>query len=184
MKKDKFSWEELVTGFNEKKIESFNKNHNEIYEIDDLYRVKEETEKEKLTNKDRLKELQTLKAPIDYIDSNESANALICMDYDDFNTKKYTHLEIDKSLIFGVLTNLIPFPETNQAPRNMFSCGQTKQATSIYSSNYVNRMDKSGIVLNSGQVPLVKTRYLQYLNNEEMPYGGELNSSNYVLWWL
>ena len=50
MKKDKFSWEELVTGFNEKKIESFNKNHNEIYEMDDLYRVKEETEKEKLLN--------------------------------------------------------------------------------------------------------------------------------------
>jgi len=164
----------LVTGFNEKKVESFNKNHNEIYEMDELYQVKEETEKEKMTNKDRLKELQSLKAPIDYIDSNESANALICMYYDDFNTKKYTHLEIDKSLIFGVLTNLIPFPETNQAPRNMFSCGQTKQATSIYSSNYVNRMDKSGIVLNSGQVPLVKTRYLQYLNNEEMPYGENL----------
>ena len=28
-----------------------------------------------------------------------------------------------------------------------------------------------GVVLNYGQLPLVKSRYLQYINNEEHPYG-------------
>ena len=59
--------------------------------------------------------------------------------------KKYTHLEIDKSFILDFIQSN-SFPETNQAPRNI-SVGQTKQATSIYSTNYINRMDKSAIVL-------------------------------------
>ena len=32
-------------------------------------------------------------------------------------------------------------------------------------------MDKSAIILNYGQIPLLKTRYLQYFNKEEIPYG-------------
>ena len=53
----------------------------------------------------------------------------------------------------------------------MFSCGQSKQACSIYHTNYHVRMDKSAIILNYGQIPLLKTRYLQYFNKEEIPYG-------------
>ena len=33
------------------------------------------------------------------------------------------------------------------------------------------RIDKAGIVLNYGQIPLIKSRYLKYLHNEELPYG-------------
>ena len=43
--------------------------------MDELYKVKEQTDKEKLTNEERLTELQNLKAPIGYVDNNESANA-------------------------------------------------------------------------------------------------------------
>jgi len=167
--KGQFSWEDLVTGFNEKKNAAYYKNHNLIFEPGELYEGLHEE-----TNINKIEKMKAHKALIDYIDSNESSTALICMDYGDFDKKKYTHMEIDKSLIFGTLANQIPFPETNQAPRNMFSCGQTKQATSIYSTNYVNRMDKSAIVLNTGQIPLVKTRYMKYFNNEEMPYGENL----------
>ena len=55
--------------------------------------------------------------------------------------------------------------------RNCFSCGQSKQATSLYHTNFQMRMDKTAVLLNSGQVPLVKSEYLQYINQEEMPYG-------------
>ena len=44
--------------------------------------------------------------------------------------------------------NQIIFPENNPPTRNSFSCGQTKQAVSLYHTNYQNRMDKTGIVLN------------------------------------
>ena len=67
--------------------------------------------------------------------------------------------------------NLIAYPENSQLPRDLFSCGQSKQAVSVYHSNYQNRIDKSGLILNYGQIPLIKSRYLRYINNEEHPYG-------------
>ena len=67
--------------------------------------------------------------------------------------------------------NQIVFPENNPLPRDLFSCGQSKQAVSLYNSNYQNRIDKMGVVLNNGQIPLVKSRYLKYMFNEEHTCG-------------
>ena len=67
--------------------------------------------------------------------------------------------------------NQIVFPENNQLPRDLFSCGQSKQGVSLYNSNFQNRIDKMGVVLNYGELPLVKSRYIKYINNEEHPYG-------------
>ena len=113
------------------------------------------------------------KALLDFVDNNESETALIALKHEDYlkNPGKFTHMEIHESLILGVMCNLIPFPENNPATRNSFSCGQSKQAASLYNTNYQMRMDKSAVVLNNGQIPLVKSRYMQYINNEENVYG-------------
>jgi hypothetical protein len=73
--------------------------------------------------------------------------------------------------MLGVMGNQVIFPENNQLPRDLFACGQARQAISLYHSNFQVRVDKTGIVLNNGQVPLVKSRYLKYINNEEHPCG-------------
>jgi len=86
-------------------------------------------------------------------------------------TKFTTHLEIHPSLLLGIMGNQIVFPENNQLPRDLFSCGQSKQGVSLYHTNYQYRIDKMGVVLNNGQIPLVKSRYLKYIYNEEHPYG-------------
>ena len=80
-------------------------------------------------------------------------------------------MEIDPSFILGVMGNQIIYPEHNPVTRNSFSCGQSKQAVSVYHSNYQMRIDKMGVILNYGQTPLIKSRYLEYINNEEQPYG-------------
>ena len=80
-------------------------------------------------------------------------------------------MEIDPSFMLGVMSNLIIYPENNPVTRNSFSCGQSKQAVSVYHSNYQMRIDKMGVVLNYGQTPLIKSRYLDYINREEQPYG-------------
>ena len=67
--------------------------------------------------------------------------------------------------------NMIIYPENNPVTRNSFSCGQSKQAVSVYHSNYQMRIDKMGVILNYGQTPLIKSRYMEYVNNEEQPYG-------------
>lgn len=84
---------------------------------------------------------------------------------------RYSHVEIHPSFLLGVLGNQIVFPENNQLPRDVFACGQSKQAISLYHSNFHTRIDKMGVVLNYGQIPLVKSRYMKYINKEEHPYG-------------
>ena len=64
--------------------------------------------------------------------------------------------------------NQIVFPENNQLPRDLFSCGQSRQAVSLYHGNFQNRIDKMGVILNYGQTPLVKSRYLKYIHREDI----------------
>jgi DNA-directed RNA polymerase beta subunit len=85
--------------------------------------------------------------------------------------KHYTHVEIHPSLVMGVMGNQICFPENNPVARNVFGCGQAKQAASLYHSNYQVRIDKMGVVINNGEVPIVKSRYLDLINREEHPCG-------------
>lgn len=109
---------------------------------------------------------------IDYLDSCEIEDSYICLNVNDYNNEStYTHVEIEHSLIFGVLGNQVIFPEHNPPSRNLFSCGQAKQGVSMYHTNYQNRVDKTSLVLNYGQTPLIKSRYLKYINNNEQPYG-------------
>ena len=68
------------------------------------------------------------------------------------------------------MANQTIFPEHNPYPRNAFSCGQGKQGVSMFHSNYRNRVDKTSLMLNYGQVPLTKSRYYKY-TNDEIPYG-------------
>ena len=85
--------------------------------------------------------------------------------------KQYTHVEIHPSLLMGVMGNQICFPENNPVARNVFGCGQAKQAASLYHSNYQVRIDKMAVVINNGEVPIIKSRYLNLINHEEHPCG-------------
>ena len=157
--KNDFTWDQLITGFAAKK-QALIADH--VYDgVADLYNVTD------------LKALNGVEALLDYVDTAEAEGALIAMDYDIAAKaqKPYTHIEIHPSLMLGIMGNQVIFPENNQLPRDLFACGQARQAISLYHSNYPVRMDKTGIVLNNGQVPLVKSRYLKHINNEEHPCG-------------
>ena len=150
-----FTWKQLIYGFNHLKKEI---NKESFYKYDDLYQNNDKTV---LYNK---------KGVIDMIDVNEEETAFISFDHENEN-KHYTHVEIHPSLMLGIMGNQIIFPENNPLPRNLFSCGQSKQGVSLYSTNYQLRIDKMGVVLNYGQIPLLKSRYTKIINNEENPYG-------------
>jgi DNA-directed RNA polymerase II subunit RPB2 len=154
LKKGKYNWDELISGYAKRRIQ--NRAFDGFYKIGDLY-------------EDDIKKVGEKKALLDYLDVNEEETALISFKPTENN--KYTHCEIHESLIFGMMCNLIIYPQHNPASRNSFSCGQSKQAVSLYHTNYNMRMDKTGVILNQGQKPLVKSRYLEYINNEENVYG-------------
>jgi DNA-directed RNA polymerase II subunit RPB2 len=141
--------------------------------------------------------LRDNKAIVEFLDQSETESALIGMSLPDSassETRKqhkaaaanakairdedlaelknmYTHYEIHPSLILGVMGNQISFVENNQFPRDAFGCGQAKQTASLYHTNFFSRIDKMSMVINNGQTPIVKSRYLEYINNEEHPNG-------------
>ena len=164
--KGTISWESIISGFMNKSDETFNTKNNKIYDITSLYpNIGTSTE-------EVIAKLKKNKSMVDYVDTAEEEAILIAMTPEDLKKSKYyTHMEIDPSFMLGVMSNLIIYPENNPVTRNSFSCGQSKQAVSVYHSNYQMRIDKMGVVLNYGQTPLIKSRYLDYINREEQPYG-------------
>ena len=185
--KNKFTWQEIVGGFCEKEDKLFSIKNNKIYDIGELYsnKIKLESEVDERSESSSenskssssgysklYEEFGKYNSVVEYLDTSEEESTYIAFQPDDLKKSNYyTHMEIDPSLIFGVMGNLIIFPENNQFPRDAFSCGQSKQAVSLYHSNYQMRIDKTGVVLNCGQIPLIKSRYLEYVNKEQQPYG-------------
>jgi len=167
------TWEGLTRGLKPKKTDKWDGLYTRLH---DLYEEANETTESDTT---RLTQFLKYQAVIDYIDSSETENTMISINIDEYQRTRstdkiktqYTHCEIHESLMFGVMTNQIPYPETNPPARNLFSCGQSKQACSLYHTNYQMRMDKTAVVLHYGQIPLVRQRYGEYINREENPYG-------------
>ncbi len=149
IKKNTISWEQYTHGFAK---------HTELYtNIDDTFHS-----------------IQDKKAILEYLDKNEEESTYICLyanELQDMNKSPYSHCEIHPSMMFGIMGSQVIFPEHNQLPRNLFSCGQSKQAASLYHSNFQNRIDTMGVVLNYGEVPLVKSRLLHYIHENQHPYG-------------
>ena len=111
---------------------------------------------------------------VEYVDTIECEGNYIAKSTtsrDNYVKDRVTHQEIDPSLILGVMANQIIFPENNPYPRNAFSCGQAKQGVSMFHSNFRNRIDKTSYLLNYGQIPLTKSKYLDYATKEQHPYG-------------
>ena len=169
---DKISWTQLITGTGEKTDITFKPKNNMTYtKITDLYNhLGDDSARTKANITFLLKHASV----IEYIDTQEEETMLIAKTESQLrgaSKQLFTHMEIDPSLIFGIMGNSIVFPEHNQFPRNLFSCGQSRQPASLTHTNFSNRMDTSAIILNNGQIPLVKSKYLKYINNEEHPYG-------------
>ncbi len=111
---------------------------------------------------------------VEYIDTQEGEGMLLAksqMNRGQYMKNRITHAEIHPSLILSIMANQCIYAPNNPYPRNAFSCGQGKQAVSLFHSNFTNRIDKSSLVLNYGQIPLTKSRYFTYATKNQHPYG-------------
>jgi len=85
--------------------------------------------------------------------------------------RKFTHCELDPNAMFGIASSIIPLPDHNQAPRNVYQTSMGKQALGIYHSNYHLRFDTTAKTLAFPGRPLFETQMLSLLGMNQQPIG-------------
>ena len=109
----------------------------------------------------------------EYIDCFETNTLYIAMKPKDIS-KHHTHVEIHPCLCVSMYTNTIPFANHNQAPRNVFSGQQGKQALGVYTTSFNHRIDTASYILHYPQRSLVTTKMAKYTFKNKMPNGENL----------
>lgn len=107
---------------------------------------------------------------IEYLDALEEENALVAIKSEDI-TEDHTHLEVDPSSIFGVVSGVLPYPEHNSSPRITMACAMTKQSLGTYLTNFNVRYDTRAYSMYFPQQPIVQTRVYKALNLAEKAAG-------------
>lgn len=70
---------------------------------------------------------------VEYIGSFEQVYMNICINPEEAYEGVTTHMEISKTAFMSNLANLIPMPDCNQSPRNMYQCQMGMYNVYIYS---------------------------------------------------
>ena len=109
---------------------------------------------------------------MDYIDPQELECVRIKME--PFSETQLS--EIHGLMIFSASGSIIPNSDHNQAPRNMFSCQQSKHACGWHNTAFNKRFDTAATWLNTPQLPLSQTWTMRHIlgKNGCLGYGDNI----------
>lgn len=81
------------------------------------------------------------------------------------------HQELHPSALFSFAGNLIPFPDHNQSPRNVYQCQMGKQTMGVPVHAWRHRADNKMYLLQTPQKPLLKLEAHDKYEMDEYPLG-------------
>lgn len=93
------------------------------------------------------------------------------LEMDPEEASKFSHCEIHPSLMFGAGITTVPFPDHNQAPRNVYQAQMSRQGIGVSFTNFRTRYYGNFNVLHYPEKPLVTTRVAEHIGMSEFPSG-------------
>lgn len=157
-------WMDLIVG-NKDKTKKIPYIHNEYYHPHTMGYSKTNT----------IEDLKEHSGVIEYLDNNDMNNVMLSASLNmDSKFVDYTHVELHESMMLSLEAQGIPFAEYNQLPRNVYGIGQSKQAISIYATNFMHRIETTGMVLSHPQKPLTNTRLGKHIYNDRLGHGQQI----------
>ncbi len=110
------------------------------------------------------------KGVIEYLDALEEENALVAFTDNDL-TAEHTHVQISPMDMVGVCTGLVPYGNFNQLTKLNGGSKNQKQAVGFYAANFGVRVDMDVNLLQTPQLPLVKTAINKIAHYDKHPSG-------------
>lgn len=169
-----YKWNNLISGF-AKRIKN---REFDVYDINTYLAPLDVLEITEIGIRDTMKDiyhiLHKYQSVIEYIDCAEFDNCMLMPDATIKDRKtliKYTHREIHPIMNLGSTVLIMPYIEHNLGSRNSFTTNFSRQAVSMYASNYKYRIDTSGDILHYPERPLLVSRLNEYVNNDILTTG-------------
>ena len=90
---------------------------------------------------------------------------------DEVDPETSTHQEYTPTNILSVVSNLTPFSDFNQSPRNMYQCQMGKQTMGTPAQALDKRTDNKLYRLQTGQTPIVRPKLHDKYGIDGFPNG-------------
>ena len=107
----------------------------------------------------------------EFIGSFEQVYMDISVNDKEIIPNRTTHTEISPTSFLSVLGCLIPYPDFNQSPRNMYCCQMTKQTMGSSSHTLLYRNDTKMYNIETPQSPLVRPAIYDHYHFDDFPLG-------------
>ncbi|XP_064213291.1 DNA-directed RNA polymerase I subunit RPA2 [Tribolium castaneum] len=108
---------------------------------------------------------------VEFVGTFEQVYMDICVSPDEYYKGVTTHMELSKLAFLSNLAQLIPMPDCNQSPRNMYQCQMGKQTMGTPCHNWRSQSETKLYRLQTPATPLFRPVHYDNINLDDFAMG-------------